>query len=149
MPVAIFSQTKTTFTLRDTSLSIGQTYIPTQIMFELDKPIILKESYIVLDSIVLFMKRNKKVIIEVCNHIDRVCDYCSDKLSQNRAQSIIDYMVKQGISIERFMARGYEGKRTIFYSKEKISKAKTEKEKEFMRSYNRRTELRIKGFQNQ
>ena len=64
-----------------------------------------------LDEMVKTLKENPYVTIELSAHTDRVgSDQYNDGLSQRRAQSVVDYLVKHGVARERLKPQGY-GKR--------------------------------------
>ena len=87
-----------------------------------------------LNKLVRFMKDNPTVKIELSSHTDsRATDSYNNKLSQNRAQSAVDYIVTKGIDKERMVAKGYGETQLI------IKDAKTEEEHQ----KNRRTVFRI------
>lgn len=79
------------------------------IQFETGKAVIKKRSHSVLDEVVKVMKDRpgiKKVRIE--GHTDSVGDAEKNrKLSQARAKSVLEYLVKKGVARERLEAQGY------------------------------------------
>ncbi len=64
-----------------------------------------------LNGLVRTMLDNPNIVVELASHTDSrgTHDY-NDTLSQRRAQSVVDYLVAEGIENERLQARGY-GKR--------------------------------------
>lgn len=69
----------------------------------------LKEQYqdSLMDLIVL-LEKNPRLVIELASHTDsRPIAMTNDSLSQYRAQSVVDYLIKRGIDGERLVARGY------------------------------------------
>ena len=91
---------------------------------------------IVLDSLIDFLKINNNLVIEISSHTDEHgSDPYNNKLSQERAQSVVDYLIAKEISMERLIAKGY-GK-TI-----PIVKNSTNEEDD---QRNRRTSFRILG----
>jgi len=142
LSTTIFAQTKT-FTLLDTNVIAGQIYTTRQIQFDLAKRTVRPESNILLDSIVSFMNRNKKVVIEIGVHLDsRAIKHSSDNLSMYRATSIANYLIKQGIPADRIIAKGY-GAIKLLISDATINKANTREEKETLHVYNRRVTLKV------
>jgi outer membrane protein OmpA-like peptidoglycan-associated protein len=62
----------------------------------------------VLDSILIFFKENPDLKIEIGSHTDsRGSDEYNNKLSQARAQSVVDYLIGKGIPEDRLLAHGY------------------------------------------
>lgn len=90
------------------------------------------------------MKDNPTIIVELNSHTDsRGSAEKNMKLSQERAQSCVDYLVKEkGIPPARLVAKGY-GKTQLLISDAEIAKAKTKQEKEALHELNRRTSFRI------
>ncbi|GIV33334.1 MAG: hypothetical protein KatS3mg031_0869 [Chitinophagales bacterium] len=61
-----------------------------------------------LDELAEYMKRKKTLIIEIAGHTDNVGDPTSNqKLSEARANSVRNYLLKKGIAPERVIAKGY------------------------------------------
>lgn len=89
-------------------------YTPKNVLFELSKPIMLPSSYTELDNLVAMLKRfpNKKIL--VLGHTDNVGDAAANtKLSEQRAQTVVDYLIKKGISETRLTSQGFGGSRPI------------------------------------
>ncbi len=78
------------------------------ILYDLDKANIRPDAALKLDSVVEVLKKYPDVALELGSHTDCRAryDYNCD-LSQRRADSAVNYMVRQGINIERLIARGY------------------------------------------
>ena len=54
------------------------------------------------------LERNPEIRIELGSHTDcRGQDAYNERLSQERAESAVQYLIGQGISTERLTARGY------------------------------------------
>lgn len=78
------------------------------IQFETGKATILKKSYPLLDQIAGIFIENSNYIIEVQGHTDNVGKAeLNKKLSDERAHSVMDYLVKAGVPAERMSAHGY------------------------------------------
>jgi outer membrane protein OmpA-like peptidoglycan-associated protein len=78
------------------------------IYYDLDKSDIRPEAARVLDSMVLILKNNPTITIELASHTDSRADEGYNlKLSQRRAQSCVDYLLKKGIAKPRLTAVGY------------------------------------------
>lgn len=66
------------------------------------------ESFPELDKLVTLLKENPSIQIQLNSHTDsRGSDSYNLKLSQARAQSVVDYLVQNGITAERLTAKGY------------------------------------------
>lgn len=78
------------------------------IYYDLDKADIRPEAARVLDSLVLILNNNPTITIELASHTDSRADESYNlKLSQKRAQSCVDYLLKKGITKARLTAVGY------------------------------------------
>ncbi len=78
------------------------------IYFDLDKYYIRPDAAIELEKIVKVMNRCKDIKIEARSHTDsRASDAYNVTLSQNRAQSTVDYIVSRGILADRLTAKGF------------------------------------------
>lgn len=77
------------------------------INFDLNKANILPASMPDLDHIVELMKENKNIQVEMTSHTDsQGSDAYNKQLSQRRAEATVNYIVSQGISKKRLIARG-------------------------------------------
>jgi peptidoglycan-associated lipoprotein len=110
------------------------------IYYDYDKATLRPESQAVLDSILVFFKDNKDLTIEIGSHTDsRGSDEYNLKLSQARAQSVVDYLIAKGISPDRLVAVGYGETRLVNRCSNGVDCSEEEHQK------NRRTTFRIIG----
>jgi len=78
------------------------------IFFEFGKAALQPESYPELNRIANFFKTNTKLVSEVSGHTDNVgTDEVNNKLSQERADVVRNYLLTQGVPAERIKAKGY------------------------------------------
>lgn len=78
------------------------------IYFDLDEAVILPEAEVALDKVVSIMKEYPRLEIEIGSHADvRGTEEYNMKLSEERAQATMEYLVSQGIERERITAKGY------------------------------------------
>ena len=69
-------------------------------------------STLALDSLVDLLNENPNVTIELSAHCDfRGKDEYNEKLSQRRAESVVNYLIEHGIEAERLTPVGYGEKR--------------------------------------
>ncbi|HRX10971.1 MAG TPA: OmpA family protein [Draconibacterium sp.] len=81
------------------------------IYFETDSFRILQQSESELQNVVAFLKNNTKLKIEIQGHTDSSGNAENNKLlSENRAKSVVDYLVKNGIAKNRLTFKGYGDK---------------------------------------
>lgn len=90
-------------------IAAGKKDVLRNVFFDTDSYVLKSESKAELDRLVLFMKINPGLKIEVSGHTD---DQGSEKhnlvLSENRAKAVTIYLVSQGrIAISRLTYRGY------------------------------------------
>jgi len=77
------------------------------INFDLDKAIILPVSIPDLQHVVRLMQDNPNITVEMSSHTDsQGSDSYNQSLSQRRADATVNYIVNQGISRDRLIARG-------------------------------------------
>ena len=78
------------------------------IFYDYDKASLRDESKQALDEMVQVMKDNPHIIIEMAAHTDRIgSDRYNNSLSERRAKSVVDYLIKNGIARERLKPQGY------------------------------------------
>ena len=78
------------------------------IFYDFDKAVLRDESKLALDSMVMLLKDHPNIVIEMAAHTDRIgSDKYNNGLSQRRAQSVVDYLVENGIPRERLKPTGY------------------------------------------
>lgn len=89
-------------------IEIGVTVRLKNIYFDFDKTTLKKESFVELNKVVTFLKDNASVEIEIAGHTDaKGSDEYNETLSQGRSQSVVDYLISQGIDSGRLTAHGY------------------------------------------
>lgn len=89
-------------------IEIGLTVRLKNIYFDFDKTTLKSESFVELNKVVDFLKRNPNVEIEIHGHTDnKGSDDYNLELSQGRSQAVMDYIVSQGIEAYRLAAIGY------------------------------------------
>ena len=111
----------------------GAAIVLKNIFFDVNKAELKPASLSELDKVVLLLKENTKLTIQISGHTDNVGkDADNLALSLNRAKSVTAYISSKGVDIKRLISKG-------FGSTKPISKNDTEEGK----SMNRRTELNI------
>jgi outer membrane protein OmpA-like peptidoglycan-associated protein len=89
-------------------IEVGVTVRLKNIYFDFDRTTLKSESFVELDKVVDFLKQNPHVEIEISGHTDsKGSDDYNLNLSQGRSQSVVDYLVSQGIDEFRLTAHGY------------------------------------------
>lgn len=104
------------------------------IYYDLDKANIRSDAAIVLDSLVQIMEDNPEIYIELGSHTDsRAEDVYNMNLSNRRAKSAVEYIIRKGVDSERIVAKGYGESQLI------VPNANTEEDHQ----KNRRTEFKV------
>lgn len=86
----------------------GASIVLNNIFFESGKADLLEPSLVELRKVGRLMSLNPKLKIEISGHTDHIgSDSDNLILSQKRAQSVVDNLVRQGISKLRLIAKGY------------------------------------------
>ncbi len=111
----------------------GKSVVLNNIFFDYDEYALKDESYAELQKLHGFMQNNPEVSIEIGGHTDNKGSAAYNKtLSENRAKSVYDYLIDNGIDTDRLTYKGYG-------FEEPIADNQTEKG----RAKNRRTEFKI------
>ncbi len=114
----------------------GKTVQIEDINFATNSAMFLKGSMFVLDNFVKYLQDNPNIKIEIHGHTDNVGNAKNNKkLSEDRAKTVRDYLVFQGVAPERIVnAKGFGSSKPI-----------ADNNTESGRSQNRRTEFVIVG----
>lgn len=105
------------------------------IYFDYDKATLRPESIEELERVVRFLQENPTLRVEISGHTDSDgSEMYNLRLSQARAQAVVDYLVSRGIRPSRLVAKGYGESRPVAPNDTPENKQK-----------NRRTELKILG----
>jgi OOP family OmpA-OmpF porin len=96
-----------------------------EINFETAKATIQPSSYGILDEIAAALTANPQLKVAVEGHTDSTGARAFNMdLSQRRAQSVVAYLVNQGISPDRLTAKGYGPDRPIADNNTRVGRAK-------------------------
>lgn len=119
-------------------VEVGQKFTMENIFYDFDKWNILPESEVELDKLVKIMKDNPEWEVELGSHTDsRGSDAYNEVLSQKRSDSAVSYIVSNGISKERIIAKGYGETQLVNRCDDGVECSEKEHRK------NRRTEFKI------
>jgi len=90
------------------NVAVGSVIVLRNIFFDYTKATLRPESQVELDRLVKLLSDVPTLKIEISGHTDKRGDDASNmKLSQNRAQSVVDYLTQKGIGKDRLTAMGY------------------------------------------
>ncbi|WP_316841720.1 OmpA family protein [Pedobacter gandavensis] len=86
----------------------GKTYVLKNIYYDFDKSNIRPDAAKELDKLLVILKENPAISIELGSHTDsRGADQYNQWLSQRRANAAVQYLIDHGIDRSRIYARGY------------------------------------------
>lgn len=148
-------------TLQFALANISAPVLIDNIFYDFDKATLRDTSKVALDKLVTLLKENPNVTIELAAH----CDYkgsaeYNKRLSQQRAESVVHYLIAKGIAADRLTPRGYGKERPKKVSKRQaaqytwlkegqeltqafIQAIKDPKKQEICNQLNRRTEFSV------
>ena len=87
---------------------VGQSIVLNNIYFEVGKANIDTAFSTDLDKLIQFLKDNPETRLEIQGHTDNTGSLnLNNKLSQSRANSVVDYLTKNGIDRNQLIAKGY------------------------------------------
>jgi outer membrane protein OmpA-like peptidoglycan-associated protein/Tfp pilus assembly protein PilF len=117
-------------------IDTGATTELKNVFFDVNKWELKPESKAELDKLILFLKQNPSVKIEISGHTDNSGDKkFNQTLSTNRAKAVYDYLIKEGnITPQRLSYKGYGDSQPKVPNDSPENKAK-----------NRRTEFKVIG----
>ncbi|MGD1840733.1 MAG: OmpA family protein [Thermonemataceae bacterium] len=79
-----------------------------KVFFDFDKAFLRAESKTELNRLIDLMETYPTLQLEISGHTDAIgTNEKNEALSARRAQSVVDYLVKNGIKAERLLAKGY------------------------------------------
>ena len=151
---------------RDTTLqfALANISVPTlidNIFYDFDKATLRDTSKVALDRLVTMLNENPNITIELSAHADYTgASTYNKRLSQRRAESVVNYLIAHGIAADRLTPMGYgkEKPKTVnrkvaekynwlkagdVLSEEFIKAMKDEKKQEICNQLNRRTEFLV------
>ena len=98
----------TEYVLQFPLASITAPVLIDNIFYDFDKATLRPESASALDSLVILLNDNPNVTIELSAHADyRGSAEYNKRLSQRRAESVVNYLIEHGISKDRLTPVGY------------------------------------------
>ena len=118
----------------DTNIfQVGSSFVLRNIFFDYDKSTLLQQSYNELQQLLGILRSHPTMKIEIAGHTDGrgSVDY-NQRLSENRAKAVVDFLILKGIEPKRLQYKGF--------GKSKPIDTNTTEEG---RAHNRRVEFRI------
>lgn len=140
--------------------SINKPSVLENIFYDFDKAALRDESKKELDELIELLELNPNVTIELSAHTDRKgSQEYNQKLSQRRAQSVVDYLIAHRVSKDRLTVNGYGKFQPKVVTKSVVKKydflkvgdilteefilALPEEQQEIADQINRRTEFKV------
>lgn len=116
-------------------VAVGAKMILKNIFFETNSTSLKSESFTELNRVVELLQNNPGIRLEISGHTDNVGSYRANlKLSEERAKSVVDYLITQEIDKKRLEYKGYSFNQPIADNNTPEG-----------RSQNRRVEFKIIG----
>jgi peptidoglycan-associated lipoprotein len=113
------------------------------VLYDLGKSTLRPESKDSLNYLVKLLNNNPTLAIELDAHTDQQGDFKSNiKLSQDRAQSCVSYLISQGIDSTRLTAKGW-GQTKLLIPTKQIMAEKSKEKRDSLYQINRRTVFQI------
>lgn len=92
----------------------GSSFVINNLSYNTNSADLKKESYIILESFIEYLKDNPSINIEIQGHTDNVGDAVSNQaLSVNRAYTVKAFIEEKGIDGKRVTAKGYGSTKPI------------------------------------
>jgi outer membrane protein OmpA-like peptidoglycan-associated protein len=89
-------------------VEVGTKMVLDHIYFQTGKAVLMPESNDELDQVFRFLENNPGMKLEISGHTDNTGSLrINQRLSRDRAKSVVDYLVKRGISPEMLISQGY------------------------------------------
>lgn len=93
---------------------IEKPIVVNNIYYDFNKADLREDSYPELDKLVTMFEANPNIKVEISAHTDsKGTDAYNMRLSDARAKSVVDYLVKKGVPAERLISKGYGASQPI------------------------------------
>ncbi len=103
-----------TIEIRLKPIAVGQSLVLKNIYFETSSYELDDKSKTEINNVVEILKDNPKILVEISGHTDNIGSKTYNlKLSENRAKSVLQELVRFGISATRVKYRGYADEQPI------------------------------------
>ena len=116
-------------------IEVNASVVLRNIFFDFNKYELKPESQVELDRVVQLLHDNPTVKIQIEGHTDNIGNAADNqKLSENRAKAVVNYLISKGIPATRLSAKGYGATQPV-----------ADNATEEGRAQNRRTGLKVVG----
>jgi outer membrane protein OmpA-like peptidoglycan-associated protein/tetratricopeptide (TPR) repeat protein len=114
-------------------IEVNAAVVLKNVFFDFNKFELKNESQVEMDKLFQLLQENPSVKIQVEGHTDNIGKAADNlKLSENRAKSVVRYLVNKGIAPSRLVAKGFGATRPVADNKTEAGRAR-----------NRRTEAKV------
>jgi outer membrane protein OmpA-like peptidoglycan-associated protein/tetratricopeptide (TPR) repeat protein len=114
-------------------IEVNAAVVLRNVFFDVNKFALKPESQVELDRVVQLLQDNPTVRIQIEGHTDNQGSATDNqKLSDNRAKSVVQYLIGKGVKTDRLVAKGFGS-----------TKPMADNKSEEGRAQNRRTELKV------
>jgi outer membrane protein OmpA-like peptidoglycan-associated protein len=114
-------------------IEVNAAVVLRNVFFDVNKFELKPESQVELDRVVLLLQDNPTVRIQIEGHTDNQGTAADNqKLSDNRAKAVVQYLIGKGIKGDRLVAKGFGATQPVADNKSEEGRAQ-----------NRRTELKV------
>ena len=115
---------------------VGSKVVLKNIFFDTGKSDLKQESVAELETMRKLLEKNSELKVQINGHTDNVGEATYNKgLSLKRARSVVDYLIRNGIDVNRLAAIGFGEERPLVSNDDETGG----------REINRRTEIEIIG----
>jgi hypothetical protein len=108
---------------------------------DLDYAVGMDSNRVVVEEILALLKNNPSLVLEIGSNLS-VSEPDGTELSLQRARTIYEFLLTEGVNRERLVPKSY-GKTRLRFTEKELNKLKTPLEKEEMDKRNRRVAFRI------
>lgn len=114
-------------------IEVNASIVLNNIFFDVNKYELKPESQVELDKVIALLKENPTVKIEISGHTDNAGKPADNlTLSNNRSKAVVNYLITNGIAVQRLTPKGYGETQPIADNASEQGKAR-----------NRRTEMKV------
>ncbi len=115
------------------SIEVNASVVLNNIFFDVNKYDLKPESQVELDKLVQLLNENPTLKVEISGHTDNVGSPADNLvLSNNRAKSVVNYLISKGVAANRLSYKGYGETKPV-----------ADNNTEEGRALNRRTEMKV------
>ena len=139
-PATPIASADTPKTKSSSPINLEKGFVLTTIYYDLDKSNIRPDAVLEMDKLVVLLNQHPAVMIELSSYTDsRASEHYNIALSQRRAAAAVDYLIKNGVSASRLVAKYYGETHLVNQCADGVNC--TEQEHQL----NRRTEFKVIG----